>query len=117
MKQHQIRVYKSAETPPRTELLAWKLATVAADDAPVEPPVEAMIINRIIDNTGVAVAGLARHPVANARAQALAHPHVGGATVLGMPRSVRVACEWAAWANTSAVRELDFHDTFLSTDM
>jgi 2-methylcitrate dehydratase len=117
MKPHRIRVYKSAETPPRTELLAWKLATVAADDVPVEPAVEAMIINRIIDNTGVAVAGLARHPVANARAQALAHPHAGGATVFGMPRNQRVACEWAAWANTSAVRELDFHDTFLSTDM
>jgi 2-methylcitrate dehydratase len=117
MQEHRVRVYKSAETPPRTELLAWKLARVAADPAPVEADVTAMILNRIIDNAGVAVAGLARHPVANARAQALAHPHQGGATVFGMPRTERVACEWAAWANASAVRELDFHDTFLSTDM
>jgi 2-methylcitrate dehydratase len=114
---HRIRVYPSAQTPPRTDLLAWKLAAVAADESAVEPEVAAMIINRIIDNAGVAVAGLARHPVANARAQALAHPHAGGATVFGMPRTARVACEWAAWANASAVRELDFHDTFLAIDM
>ncbi len=117
MREHQVRVYKSAETPPRSELLAWKIACVAADEAAVEADVSAMIVNRIIDNAGVAVAGLARHPVANARAQALAHPHPGGATVFGMPRTERVACEWAAWANAAAVRELDFHDTFLSVDM
>ena len=117
MRNHEVRVYKSAQTPARTELLAWKLACVAADEAPVEDDVAAMIVNRIVDNAGVAVAGLARHPVANARAQALAHPHRGGATVFGMPRDVRVACEWAAWANASAVRELDFHDTYLSIDM
>mgnify|MGYP003717622895 CR=1 FL=1 len=25
-------------------------------------------------------------------------------------------CEWAAWSNCTAVRELDFHDTFLAAD-
>lgn len=30
---------------------------------------------------------------------------------------MRVHCEWAAWANGTAVRELDFHDTFLAADM
>ena len=103
MQHHLVRVYKSAETPPRPQLLAWRLAEVATDEVPVEPDVAAMIVNRVIDNAGVAVAGLARHPVANARAQALAHPHRGGGTVFGMPRDVRVACEWAAWANASAV--------------
>jgi 2-methylcitrate dehydratase len=29
---------------------------------------------------------------------------------------VRVSPEWAAWANGTAVRELDFHDTFLAAD-
>jgi 2-methylcitrate dehydratase len=29
---------------------------------------------------------------------------------------VRVSPEWAAWANGVAVRELDFHDTFLAAD-
>ena len=97
MREHCVRVYPSAETPPRSELLAWKLATVAADNVPIEPEVATMIVNRVIDNAGVAVAGLARHPVANARAQALAHPHAGGATIFGMPRGERVSCEWAAW--------------------
>jgi 2-methylcitrate dehydratase len=114
---HRVRVYKSIDTPPRSELLAWKLAQAAADDAPLDGDVSAMIVNRIIDNTGVAVAGLLRRPVANARAQAVAHPHEGGATIYGLPASVRVHCEWAAWANGTAVRELDFHDTFLAADM
>ena len=38
---------------------------------------------------------------------------------MGVPgRSVgrRVAPEWAAWANGVAVRELDFHDTFLAAE-
>jgi 2-methylcitrate dehydratase len=117
VQQHLVRVYKSAETPGRTELLAWKLATVAADDAPLDPDVVGMIVNRVIDNAGVAVAGLLRHPVANARAQALAHSHAGGSTIFGVSRRNRVACEWAAWANGTAVRELDFHDTFLAADM
>ena len=26
------------------------------------------------------------------------------------------AAEWAAWANAVAVRELDYHDTFLAAD-
>ncbi|MFC4276383.1 MmgE/PrpD family protein [Achromobacter aloeverae] len=114
---HHVRVYKSADTPPRQELLAWKLAEAALDDAPLDDDVATMIVNRVIDNTGVAVAGLLRRPVANARAQARAHGHAGGATVYGLPSSVRVHCEWAAWANGTAVRELDFHDTFLSADM
>src|SRR3954462_12637206 len=117
MREDRIRGYKSAETPPRAELLAWKIACVAADEARVEPHVSAMIVNRVIDNAGVAVAGLARHPVANARAQALAHPHPGGATVFGMPRETRVSCEWAAWGNLLAVRELGFDDRFLVAAM
>ncbi|MFU1927342.1 MmgE/PrpD family protein [Bordetella hinzii] len=114
---HEVRVYPSADTPPREQLLAWKLAEAALDDTPLDDDVSAMIVNRVIDNTGVAVAALLRRPVANARAQALAHRHEGGATVYGLPPSVRVHCEWAAWANGAAVRELDFHDTFLAADM
>jgi 2-methylcitrate dehydratase len=110
-------VYPSAATPPREELLAWQLAQLAADDAPLDHDVREMIINRIIDNTGVALAALRRQPVATARAQALAHPHPGGATVIGVASTQRVSCEWAAWANTAAVRELDFHDTYLAQDM
>jgi 2-methylcitrate dehydratase len=36
--------------------------------------------------------------------------------VVGLPPDVRVSPEWAAWANGVAVRELDFHDTFLAAD-
>lgn len=116
MPEHVVRVYKSAEGLPREKQLAWKIAEVAADPVPVDADVEAMIINRIIDNSGVATAGIARRPVANARAQAIAHPHAGGSTVYGLPADQRFSCEWAAWANSTAVRELDFHDTFLAAD-
>ncbi|WP_262391684.1 MmgE/PrpD family protein [Nocardiopsis sp. CNR-923] len=35
---------------------------------------------------------------------------------MGTPPSTRVSPEWAAWANGVAVRELDFHDTYLAAD-
>ena len=75
-----------------------------------------MIVNRVIDNAGVAIAAINRQPVANARTQALAHPRAGGAMLMGVPSTQRFECEWAAWANSVAVRELDMHDTFLAAD-
>ena len=75
-----------------------------------------MLGNRIIDNAAVAAASVARRPVVSARAQAEAHPFQPGATVFGLTRSQRISPEWAAWANGVAVRELDFHDTFLAAD-
>ena len=75
-----------------------------------------MVINRIIDNAAVASAAINRTPVANARTQALAHPRANGATLFGVPAAQRFDCEWAAWANSVAVRELDMHDTFLAAD-
>ena len=113
---YHVRVHPSAATPPREQLLAWRLAEVASGGAALEGDVLDMIINRILDNTGVAVAGLARRPVANSRAQAAAHPNPRGATIYGLPATRRASCEWAAWANATAVRELDFHDTFLAVD-
>ena len=47
---------------------------------------------------------------------ALAHPRAGGATLIGLPATTTVHAEWGAWANGTAVRELDFHDTFLAAD-
>lgn len=117
MKEHRVRAFRASEKLAREDQLAWKLARAAVDPAPLDPETSAMIVNRVLDNAGVAVAGIARRPVANARAQALCYPKAGGATVFGMPSSHRVACEWAAFANATAVRELDFHDTFLSADM
>ncbi|WP_315835984.1 MmgE/PrpD family protein [Bradyrhizobium prioriisuperbiae] len=116
MKQHSVRTYKSAEHLERADQLAWKIAAVASDPVAVEADVVEMIGNRIIDNAAVAAASVARRPVASARAQAQAHPFQPGATVFGLARGERVSPEWAAWANGVAVRELDFHDTFLAAD-
>ncbi len=70
----------------------------------------------MVDNAAVATASLLRRPVAVARAQAHARAHhaAPGARVFGS--LVRVSPEWAAWANGTAVRELDFHDTYLAAD-
>ena len=114
---HTVRVYRSDENLPRQDQLAHKIADVAADPVEVEPDVTEMIINRIIDNASVAVASLHRAPIVAARAQSLDHavPAGGqGASVFGVKQ--RTSPEWAAWANGVAVRELDFHDTFLAAD-
>jgi 2-methylcitrate dehydratase len=116
VKQHKVRTYKSAERLDRADQLAWKIAAVASDPVRIEGEVAEMIGNRIIDNAAVAAASLARRPVATARSQAEAHPKPPGATVFGLNQNVRVSPEWAAWANGVAVRELDFHDTFLAAD-
>ncbi|MEV6280638.1 2-methylcitrate dehydratase PrpD [Nocardia sp. NPDC051832] len=114
MKNHLVRTYRSAEHFPREEHLAWKIAEVAADAVEVAAETEEMIVNRIIDNAAVAAASITRRPVANARAQAQTHPYQPGATVFGVEG--RFSPEWAAWANGVAVRELDFHDTFLAAE-
>ncbi|GAA2884215.1 MmgE/PrpD family protein [Microbacterium esteraromaticum] len=116
---HHVRVYRSEEELPREEQLAWKIAQVAVDPVEVEPEVVDMIINRIIDNASVAAASLTRGPINAARAQAFSHPvSTGGrgATVFGCTLDERTSPEWAAWANGVAVRELDYHDTFLAAE-
>ena len=116
MKLHRVRTHKSTDRLPREQQLAWKIAEVAADPVPVEPMVVEMIGNRIIDNAGVAAAALGRRPVVAARTQAACHATAPGATVFGWSQYRRASPEWAAWANGVAVRELDFHDTFLAAD-
>jgi len=116
MRQHEVRVHPSREQLPRAEQLAWKIAEVASDDVAVDQQVIEMIGNRIIDNASVAAASLTRHPVASARAQAMAHRCDGGASLFGSSCEEAVSPEWAAWANGVAVRELDYHDTFLAAD-
>ncbi|MET0481002.1 MAG: MmgE/PrpD family protein [Mycetocola sp.] len=119
MKSHHLRVHRSEENLERTGQLAWAIAEVAADPVEVSAEVTDMIINRVIDNAAVAAASLTRAPVISARAQALAHPVTtggDGSTVFGSDAARRVSPEWAAWANGVAVRELDYHDTFLAAD-
>lgn len=120
---HPVRVYRSEEPLPREEQLAWKIAEVAADPVEVDAEVTDMVINRIIDNAAVAAASLTRGPIIAARAQALSHPVStggAGATVFGLASEEGDAHltspEWAAWANGVAVRELDYHDTFLAAE-
>jgi 2-methylcitrate dehydratase len=113
---HEVRVYQSSAELPREDQLAWKLAAVATDPVAVTAEATEMVINRVIDDAAVAAASLARGPVRAAREQALRHPARPGATVFGSAADVRVSPEWAAWANGVAVRELDFHDTFLAAE-
>ncbi|MFB9738336.1 MmgE/PrpD family protein [Streptomyces thermocoprophilus] len=115
MIEHHVRVHPSADRLPREDQLAWKLAAVATATEELDPDSVAMAVNRVIDNASVAVASLLRRPVAVARAQATAHRgSAPGACVFGTRN--RVSPEWAAWANGTAVRELDFHDTYLAAD-
>ena len=116
MKLHEVKVHPSKDHLAREDQLAWKIAAVATDKVAVEKDVTAMIINRIIDNASVAIAAINRRPVVSARDMARGHARRGGATVFGMPATKRVSPEWAAWANGTAVRELDMHDTFLAAD-
>lgn len=116
MKLHTVRVHPETDRLPKAEQLAYKIARVAADPVPLDADVTDMIINRMIDNAAVAMASVNRGPVMTARAQAQAHARAGGATVFGLPNDQRYCAEWAAWANGTAVRELDYHDTFLAAD-
>jgi 2-methylcitrate dehydratase len=113
---YDVRVHPSKDDLKREDQLAWKIAGVAADKVAVDRDVAEMIANRIIDNASVAIAAINRRPVVSARDMALARPHKGGATVFGVPAGKRVTPEWAAWANGTAVRELDMHDTFLAAE-
>jgi 2-methylcitrate dehydratase len=64
----------------------------------------------------VAIAAINRGPVVAAREMALGHARTGGSTIFGVASQLRFSPEWAAWANGTAVRELDMHDTFLAAD-
>jgi 2-methylcitrate dehydratase len=116
MQTHSVTVHPSKSNLKREDQLAWKIAAVASDRVAVDKDVAAMIINRMIDNASVAIASVNRKPVISARDMALAHTRKGGATVFGVAAAKRVSPEWAAWANGTAVRELDYHDTFLAAD-
>ena len=116
MRWHHVKVHASAEKLPREEQLAWKIAEVAADSAGVELDVAEMIANRILDNAAVAIAAINRRPVVSARTMALAHPRKNGGAIFGVESEQTFSPEWAAWANGTAVRELDMHDTFLAAD-
>ena len=113
---HKVKVYPSKIYLPKKKQLAWKIANIASDNAKLNKKAVEMVINRIIDNASVAIASLNRKSVISSREMALKHPRKNGATLFGINSKLRFDCEWAAWSNGTAVRELDFHDTFLAAD-
>ncbi len=113
---HIIKVYPSKFRLSKRKQLAWKIAEIASDNAKLNKDSVEMVINRIIDNASVAIASLNRSAVISSREMALKHQRKKGATVFGIKSKILFDCEWAAWTNGTAVRELDFHDTFLAAD-
>ncbi len=112
----KVKTHPSSSLLKKEDQLAWKIAEIAADKSRPSAETIEMVINRIIDNASVAIASLNRKPVISARNMALAHTRKNGATLFGVDPKIKVHCEWAAWANGTAVRELDYHDTFLAAD-
>ena len=117
MKLHKVRTYRSAEPLARGDQLAWKIAEVAAD------PVRGRERGRRDDRQPHhrqcgGGRGLDRAARGGKREIAGAGPSVcaGRDGIRARPRTQRISPEWAAWANGVAVRELDFHDTFLAAD-
>ncbi len=116
MRNIKVKVHPSKSKLKKEDQLAWKIAETAADNSSLNEKAIDMVINRIIDNAAVAIASVERQSVISARDMALAHPRENGATIFGINSNQKFHCEWAAWANGTAVRELDFHDTFLAAD-
>ena len=102
MKNHPVRVYPLKEHLNREDQLAWKIASVPVDVAPVYLKATDMVINRVIDNTSVAIAAANRESPTAARAQALAHPREKGARFLGCNANISVDAERTAWVNQRA---------------
>jgi len=113
---HKVKVFPSKIHLAKKNQLAWKIAEIASDNAKLNKEAIEMVINRIIDNASVAIASVNRKPVISSREMALKHSRKNGATLFGIESKFKFDCEWAAWSNGTAVRELDFHDTFLAAD-
>ena len=116
MREIKVKVHSSSDNLKKENPLAWHIADIATDKSKPSGEATDMVIYRLIDNASVAIASFYRKPVVSARDMALAHPRKNGATIFGIDSKQKFHCEWAAWANGTAVRELDFHDTFLAAD-
>lgn len=116
MIEHRVRPQKPGERVSREEQLAWKIAEVAADRAPLDPESAAMAALRIIDDWAVAIAALDRPSVIAAQGAALAYRRDRGSSLIGLGRRGRVDPFWGGYANATAIRELDFNDSFFAID-
>jgi 2-methylcitrate dehydratase len=92
-------------------LAAYALATWAGD-VPAETVHE--VERRVLDAIGVAVAGFDEAAAVAAREVALGDARADGAVVWGTGR--RAAPDVAGFANATAVRCLDYNDTYLSKE-
>ena len=81
---HKVKVYPSKTKLIKKKQLAWKIAEIANDNAKLNKDSIDMVINRIIDNSSVAIASINRKPVISSREMALAHPRKNGATIFGI---------------------------------
>ena len=104
------------QRPAAQDQMAWKLAELACAPRPIDGQAADLAGLRLIDNVGIAVAALNRAPVVAARGAALCFGAGQGARLIGLGPHQRVHCTWAAYANATAVRELDFHDSFFALD-
>ena len=116
MKTHSVKLQKPGKKISKKNHLAWLIARMASESWNINKDVIEMVGNRIIDNTGVAVAALNREAVKIARAQAMQFENKHGATLIGLNSNKKFDCQWAAWANAVAVRELDFHDNIMAKE-
>jgi 2-methylcitrate dehydratase len=96
--------------------LAHRLAeyAVGLDFARLPPAVVHEVKRRIVDSLGCAFGAWDAEPCEIARRTAARFPTERGATVLGT--RLRVSPDWAAFANGTLVRYLDFNDTYLSKE-
>ena len=115
MRNIKVKVYPSALKLKKQEQLAWKIAEIASDKAIINEEAADMVINRIIDNASVSIASIKRRHVVSAREMALAHPRKDGSTVFGISSKKKFDCEWAAWANGTAVRAVSYKQLKMQT--
>ena len=119
VKEHHVRVYKSEENLGREDQLACKIAEVAAD--PVEVDRRGHRHGHQPGHRqrrgGGRLARTAPRSSRPAPRRSTHGPSTGGKGANGLRhRASASSPEWAAWANGVAVRELDYHDTFLAAD-
>ena len=116
MKTHSVKLQKPGKKISKKNHLAWLIAKMASEDWNLNKDVIDMVGNRIIDNAGVAIAAINREAVKIARAQAMQFENKNGANLIGLNSKKTFDCQWAAWANAVAVRELDFHDNIMAKE-
>ena len=113
---HKIKVYPSKINLSKKNQLAWKIAEIASDNAKLNKNSVEMVINRLIDNASVAIASLNRTGGYFFKRNGFKASKKKWCNLIWSRLKKKFDCEWAAWSNGTAVRELDFHDTFLAAD-